>query len=157
MIKIYNIWLRKNNRDRRLRIQRERNRETRRILKGRLMYVRHEEIEIDICNIENKRKMTDRHNKNGSEVKWRKRRTRKRRKREVRPHRYTSFVTVLASQGLTSLSQHCHPLSLPHSFQSNLHHWWSFAFSFFFPYFLFLDKHAQLLFIWLSFYSLKNI
>lgn len=68
MIKIYNIWLRKNNRDRRLRIQRERNRETRRILKGRLMYVRHEEIEIDICNIENKRKMTDRHNKNGSEV-----------------------------------------------------------------------------------------
>lgn len=68
MIKIYNIWLRKNNRDRRLRMQRERNREARRILKGRLMYVRHEEIEIEICNIENKRKMTDRHNKNGSEV-----------------------------------------------------------------------------------------
>lgn len=92
---MYNIWLRWNNRDKRLRMQRERNRETHRTLKGRLMYVRHEEIETDICNIENKNKMSNRHNKNrreGTDT-WR-RRTRKRRKREVCPHRYTSFVTV---------------------------------------------------------------
>lgn len=70
-------------------MQRERNRETRRILKGKLMYVRHEEIETDICNIENKSKMNSRHNKNGREGmdKWKRRRIRKRRKREVCPHR----------------------------------------------------------------------
>lgn len=105
-------------------MQRERNRETRRILKGRFMYVRHEEIEIDICNIENKSKMSDRHNKNGSEVE-------KEKDKEEEKEGSTSSqvhilcdcrMSVVASQGLTSLFQHCHPLSLPHSFQSNLHH-----------------------------------